>query len=98
MKQKQPTTVREATSMVKERWLDRRLEKLSRQKDELRGEVDELRHDLDEERDRSKDTLAALSKSRRRPCRVETLRLRRDATERGESTRLSASKVARTML
>ena len=69
MKQKQPTSVREAKSMVKERWLDRRLEKLSQQNDELRGEVDELRHDLDEERDRSKETLVALSKSRRRPGR-----------------------------
>src|SRR4029450_4273535 len=36
--------------------------------------------------------------SRRRACRVETLMLRRAATERGESWRLSASKVARTML
>ena len=71
MKQKQPTTMREAKSMVKERWLDRRLEKLSQQNDELRGEVDELRHDLDEERDRSKETLVALSKSRRRPGRFK---------------------------
>src|SRR5262249_37112197 len=36
--------------------------------------------------------------SRRRACRVDTLMLRREATERGESWRLSASKVARTML
>ena len=71
MKQKQPTSMREAKSLVKERWLDRRLEKLSRQNDELRGEVDELRHDLDEERDRSKETLVALSKSRRRPGRFK---------------------------
>src|SRR5450755_2322322 len=34
----------------------------------------------------------------RRDCRVETLMLRRAATERGESWCLSASKVARTML
>jgi DNA repair exonuclease SbcCD ATPase subunit len=71
VKQKQPTSMREAKSMVKERWLDRRLEKLSQQNDELRGEVDELRHDLDEERDRSKETLVALSKSRRRPGRFK---------------------------
>src|SRR5262245_63121134 len=36
--------------------------------------------------------------SRRRDCSVDTLMLRRAATERGESWRLSASKVARTML
>jgi hypothetical protein len=70
---KQPNTMREAKSMVKERWLDRRLEKLSEQNDELRDEVDTLRHDLDEERDRSKDTLDALSKSRRRPGRLKWL-------------------------
>src|SRR5271157_387738 len=34
----------------------------------------------------------------RRACRTETLRLRRAATERGESSCFSASKVARTML
>ena len=70
---KQPNTMREAKSMVKERWLDRRLEKLSQQNDELRDEVDTLRHDLDDERDRSKETLVALSKSRRRPGRVKWL-------------------------
>src|SRR5581483_6733211 len=36
--------------------------------------------------------------SRRRACKAETLTLRRAATERGESCRFSASKVARTML
>src|SRR5262249_56627440 len=35
--------------------------------------------------------------SRRRDCGVDTLTLRRAATERGESWRLSASKVARTI-
>jgi hypothetical protein len=70
---KQPNTMREAKSMVKERWLDRRLEKLSQQNDELRDEVDTLRHDLDEEKDRSKETLVALSKSRRRPGRLKWL-------------------------
>jgi hypothetical protein len=73
MKMKQPTTVREAKSMVKERWLDRRLDKLARENDELRDQVGELRHDLDEERDRSKETLVALSKSRRRPGRIKWL-------------------------
>jgi hypothetical protein len=73
MKMKQPTTMREAKSMVKERWLDRRLDKLARENDELRDEVGELRHDLDEERDRSKETLVALSKSRRRPGRMKWL-------------------------
>src|SRR5215471_2710242 len=38
------------------------------------------------------------SRSRRRACRAETLMLRRAATARGESWRLSASKVARTTL
>src|SRR5579863_65391 len=41
---------------------------------------------------------ASASTSRRRACNVETLTLRRAATERGESCRLSASKVARTTL
>src|SRR4051794_12230846 len=41
---------------------------------------------------------SASPRSRRRPCRVDTLMLRRAATERGESWCLSASKVARTML
>ena len=70
---KQPNTMKEAKSMVKERWLDRRLEKLSQQNDDLRDEVDTLRHDLDEEKDRSKETLVALSKSRRRPGRLKWL-------------------------
>ena len=70
---KQPTTVKEAKSMVKERWLDHRVEKLSRENDELRDAVDELRVDLDEAEGRSKDTLAALSKNRRRPGRMKWL-------------------------
>src|SRR6516162_179469 len=41
---------------------------------------------------------ASASTSRRRACSAETLTLRRAATERGESWRLSASKVARTTL
>jgi hypothetical protein len=39
MQMKQPTTVREAKSMVKERWLDRRVEKLSKENDELRAKL-----------------------------------------------------------
>ena len=70
---KQPTAVREARSMMKERWLDRRVEKLSQENDRLRDAVDELRHDLDAEQDKSKETLAALSKSRRRPGRMKWL-------------------------
>ena len=69
---KQPTAVKDAKSMVKERWLDRRVEKLSKENDELRDAVDELRRDLDEEHGRSKDTLHALSKSRR-PGRMKWL-------------------------
>jgi cell division septum initiation protein DivIVA len=69
---KQPTTMREAKSMVKERWLDRRVEKLSKENDELREAVDELRRDLDEEHGRSKETLQALSKARR-PGRMKWL-------------------------
>lgn len=69
---KQPAKVREATSMVKERWLDRRIEKLARENDDLRGEVDELRHDLDETRDRSADTIKTLARSRR-PGRMKWL-------------------------
>jgi cell division septum initiation protein DivIVA len=72
MQMKQPTTVREAKSMVKERWLDRRVEKLSKENDELREAVDELRRDLDEEHGRSKETLQALSKSKR-PGRMKWL-------------------------
>jgi hypothetical protein len=70
---KQPTTMREAKSMVKERWLDRRMEKLSDENEKLREAVDELRHELDTEHDRSKETLDALSKNRRRPGRVKWL-------------------------
>lgn len=69
---KQPTKVREARSMMKERWMDRRIEKLSRENDSLRGEVDELRHDLDETRDRSADTIKSLSRVRR-PGRMKWL-------------------------
>jgi hypothetical protein len=71
---KQPTTtVKEAKSMVKERWLDHRVEKLSKENDELRDAVDELRVDLDEAQGRSKETLAALAKNRRRPGRMKWL-------------------------
>jgi hypothetical protein len=70
---KQPTAVKEARSMMKERWLDRRVEKLSNENEKLRDAVDELRHDLDAEQDRSKETLAALSKTRRRPGRMKWL-------------------------
>jgi hypothetical protein len=70
---KQPTTVKEAKSMVKERWLDHRVEKLSKENDDLRDAVDELRVDLDEAQGRSKETLAALSKNRRRPGRMKWL-------------------------
>jgi len=70
---KQPTTVKEAKSMVKERWLDHRVDKLSKENDDLREAVDELRVDLDEAQGRSKETLAALSKNRRRPGRVKWL-------------------------
>lgn len=70
---KQPTAVKEAKSMVKERWLDHRVEKLAKENDELREAVDELRVDLDEAHGRSKETLAALSKSSRRPGRMKWL-------------------------
>jgi hypothetical protein len=69
---KQPTTVKEAKSMVKERLLDHRVEKLSRENDELREAVDELREDLDDAQGRSRETLAALSKTRR-PGRMKWL-------------------------
>lgn len=74
MKMKQPTTVREAGSMLKERWLDRRVEKLAHENDKLREELDELRHDLDAEQDRSKETLSALSKARK-PGRMKWILL-----------------------
>lgn len=70
---KQPTAVKEAKSMVKERWLDRRVEKLTHENDQLREAVDELRQDLDSEHDRSKEALTALSKSRKRPGRMKWL-------------------------
>ena len=69
---RQPATVHEARTMVKERWLDRRVEKLSKENDKLREAVGELRQDLDEAQGRSKETLAALSKTRR-PGRVKWL-------------------------
>jgi hypothetical protein len=62
---KQPATMQEAKSMMKERWLDRRVDKLSKENDKLREAVGELRLDLDEAEGRSKETLAALSKTRR---------------------------------
>lgn len=70
---KQPTPVKEARAMVKERWLDRRVEKLSKENQELREAVEDLRHDLDSEHDRSKEALTALSKSRSRPGRMKWL-------------------------
>ena len=69
---RQPATMHEAKSMVKERFLDRRVEKLSKENDKLREAVGELRQDLDEAQDRSKETLAALSKTRR-PGRMKWL-------------------------
>jgi cell division septum initiation protein DivIVA len=51
--------------MVKERLLDRRVDKLSKENERLREAVGELREDLDEAQGRSKETLAALSKTRR---------------------------------
>ena len=69
---RQPATVHEARSMVKERLLDRRVDKLSKENDKLREAVGELRQDLDEAQGRSKETLAALSKTRR-PGRVKWL-------------------------
>jgi len=70
---RQPATVHEAKSMVKERLLDRRVEKLSKENDRLRDAVGELRQDLDDAQDRSKETLAALSKKTRRPGRMKWL-------------------------
>ncbi len=69
---KQPTTVKEAKSMVKERWLDHRVEKLAKENDQLREAVEELREDLDDAQGRSQDTLKALSKNRR-PGRMKWL-------------------------
>jgi hypothetical protein len=69
---RQPATMHEARSMVKERWLDRRVDKLSKENDKLREAVGELRLDLDEAQGRSKETLAALSKTRR-PGRIKWL-------------------------
>ena len=70
---RQPATMHEARSMVKERWLDRRVDKLSKENDKLREAVGELRLDLDEAQGRSKETLAALSKTRR-PGRIKVAR------------------------
>ncbi len=70
---RQPATMHEAKSMVKERFLDRRVEKLSKENDKLREAVGELRQDLDDAQDRSKETLAALSKKTRRPGRMKWL-------------------------
>jgi hypothetical protein len=70
---KQPTTVKEAKSMVKERWLDHRVEKLSKENDDLREAVEGLREDLDDAQGLSKETLAALSKNKRRPGRMKWL-------------------------
>lgn len=69
---RQPATIHEAKSMVKERFLDRRVEKLSKENDKLREAVGELRQDLDDAQDRSKETLAALTKTRR-PGRMKWL-------------------------
>ncbi len=69
---KQTGSMREAGSMLKERLLDRRVEKLARENDKLRDELDELKHDLDTEQERTKDTLSALSKARR-PGRMKWL-------------------------
>lgn len=69
---KQPTTVKEAKSMVKERWLDHRVEKLAKENDELREAVHELREDLDDAQGRSQETLKALSKTKR-PGRMKWL-------------------------
>ena len=69
---RQPATMHEAKSMVKERFLDRRVEKLSKENDKLREAVGELRQDLDDAQDRSKETLAALTKTRR-PGRMKWL-------------------------
>jgi hypothetical protein len=73
MKQmKQPATMQEARSMVKERWLDRRVDKLAKENERLRAAVGDLRHDLDEAQGRSQETLDALAKTRR-PGRLKWL-------------------------
>lgn len=69
---KQPATMQEAKSMVKERWLDRRVDKLAKENERLRTAVGDLRHDLDEAQGRSQETLDALSKTRR-PGRMKWL-------------------------
>lgn len=70
---KQTAPIKEARAMVKERLLDRRVEKLSRENEELRHAVEDLRNDLDTEHDRSKEALEALSKARRKPGRMKWL-------------------------
>jgi hypothetical protein len=69
---KQASSMREAGSMLKERLLDRRVEKLARENDKLRDELNELKHDLDSEQERTKETLTALSKARK-PGRMKWL-------------------------
>ncbi|MGH2680129.1 MAG: hypothetical protein ACRDG8_06530 [Actinomycetota bacterium] len=69
---RQPATMHEAKSMVKERLMDRRIDKLTQENDKLREAVGELREDLDDAQGRSKETLAALSKTRR-PGRLKWL-------------------------
>lgn len=69
---RQPATMHEAKSMVKERLMDRRIDKLTKENDKLREAVGELREDLDDAQGRSKETLAALSKTRR-PGRLKWL-------------------------
>jgi ferric-dicitrate binding protein FerR (iron transport regulator) len=70
---RQPATMRDAKTKVKERLLDRRVDKLSEENDKLREAVEDLRQELDAEHGRSKETLSALSKSRRRPGRMKWL-------------------------
>lgn len=69
---RQASNMREAGSMLKERLLDRRVEKLSRENDKLRDELNDLKHELDTEQERTKDTLSALSKARK-PGRMKWL-------------------------
>ncbi len=70
---KQPAPVKEARAMVKERWLDRRVEKLTKENQELRDAMEDLRQDLDSEHSRSEEALSALSKTRTRPGRMKWL-------------------------